>query len=231
MGILFNVTGPGPAWAMGRTGDKKLARAYRPDPTQFREFVQALGRRYSGTYPSGVDTGSKLPRVTLWSIWNEPNWPTWLAPQVVHVRGIRGPIPYAPILYRRLVYAALQGLRASGHGTDQVMIGETQPHGGNPTSARIPMRTGEFIRELFCVDRSLRPFTGRQAAVRGCGIFNRLGPMKVAYFAHHAYTGNKPPTWIDPTVTRSRSGTSPPCPGCSTRSPLAPTGCPEACRS
>ncbi len=58
VGLLFSVTGPGPAWA---TPGRKCAKAgpflgcqegvFRPDPDEFRDFVTAAGTRYSGSYP------------------------------------------------------------------------------------------------------------------------------------------------------------------------------------
>lgn len=38
---------------MGRTSDASLRKRCVPGQTQFGKFVQAVGRRYSGTYPSG----------------------------------------------------------------------------------------------------------------------------------------------------------------------------------
>lgn len=197
LSVYFNITGPGPAWAMGTTTDQKLKKAYLPDAVQFGNFVRAVGTRYSGNYPFGAGNPVNYPRMSMWSIWNEPNWPTWLAPQTIYSPDLHRVIPYSPILYRRLVYAARQGLDASGHQADAVMIGETQPHGGDPTDPRTPMRPAEFIRELFCVDHALRPLHGVEASGRRCGIFHRLGPMRISDFAHHPYTTNQPPGWTD----------------------------------
>jgi hypothetical protein len=198
IGLYFNVTGPGPPWAMGRTRDATLKKSYLPDTAQFGKFVQAVGARYSGSYPNGPGNAGNLPRVSSWSIWNEPNWPGWLAPQNVYSRRLRATLPYAPILYRRLFYSARAGLDGSGHLNDPVMIGETQPLGSPPDNGRTPMRPAEFIRELFCVDGHLRPLRGLAASVRGCDIFHRHGPMRFSDFAHHPYTKNLPPTWTDP---------------------------------
>ncbi len=57
VGLLFSVTGPGPAWATpgvrcDRAGDFGGCEegVYQPDPNEFRSFVEAAGTRYSGTY-------------------------------------------------------------------------------------------------------------------------------------------------------------------------------------
>lgn len=109
VGVLFSVTGPGPAWA---TEGRKCEKAgpfrgcqegvFRPDPDEFRDFVTAAGTRYSGSYAlepppdpdagglglTGIDNMGEppapapviLPRVDHWSVWNEPNFPAWLLP-------------------------------------------------------------------------------------------------------------------------------------------------------
>ena len=59
--------------------------------------MQAAGLRYSGRYAG-------LPRVSSWSIWNEPNQPGWLAPQWRRVGDTW--VPNSPRLYRQLVSAA-----------------------------------------------------------------------------------------------------------------------------
>jgi hypothetical protein len=202
IGVYFNVTGPGPPWAMGKTSDRVLKKAFMPDAAQFGKFVQALGRRYSGTYPNGALANGQpkpgdLPRMSLWSIWNEPNWPTWLAPQNVYSQKLHKLLPYSPILYRNLFYSARAALDRTGHKTDFVMLGETQPLGSDPQNGRTPMRPGLFIRELFCVDSHLHPFTGLEASARGCDVFRRRGPMAFTAWAHHPYTKKAPPTWTD----------------------------------
>jgi hypothetical protein len=195
--VYFDVTGPGPPWAMGKTPNKAIAKAFMPDPTQFGKFVQAVGTRYSGNYPNGVGKLNNLPRMSAWSIWNEPNWPTWLAPQNVYDPKLHQVLPYSPILYRRLYLAARRGLDRSGHTNDFVMLGETQPLGLAPNQDSTPMRPGEFIRELFCVGHNLRPLHGLAASERSCGDFAQHGAFRFTAWAHHPYTKAAPPTWTD----------------------------------
>jgi hypothetical protein len=199
--VYFDVTGPGPKWAMGKTKDKAVAKAFMPNIGQFGKFVVAVGKRYSGHYPgsAGSYPGSGfLPRMALWSIWNEPNWDTWLAPQNVYSPVLHAVLPYSPILYRAIYYAARRALDATGHKNDYVMLGETQPLGLNPNNDTTPMRPAQFIRELFCVGRTLRPLTGPAASVRGCSDFAKHAPFRFSAWAHHPYTRSRPPTWTDP---------------------------------
>jgi hypothetical protein len=188
--VYFDVTGPGPSWAMGKTSDPLEKATYMPNATQFGKFVEAVGTRYSGTYHG-------LPRVSTWSIWNEPNQVGWLSPQGVYNSKLHAVLPYSPILYRKLWYSARAALDATGHTDDIVLAGETAPLGSPPQNGRTPMRPAQFIREFFCVNGNLEPLTGLQASVRGCSIFQRGGPIVASGWAMHPYTKAEPPTWRD----------------------------------
>jgi hypothetical protein len=188
--VYFDVTGPGPSWAMGKTSDPTMKPSFMPNVGQFGKFVQAVGTRFSGTYHG-------LPKVSVWSIWNEPNQVGWLSPQGVYNSQLHQVLPYSPILYRQIWYAARSALNRTGHKADIVLAGETAPLGSPPQNGRTPMRPALFIREFFCVNHQLKPFTGMQASVRGCSIFKRKGPILASGWAHHPYTKAKPPTWRD----------------------------------
>jgi hypothetical protein len=233
IGLLFTVTGPGPNWAARRK--QSAYSVYRPKAKEFRAFVTAVGRRYSGTWtPEGGapyqpppsnplipilepraeaaqqgGTGGPLPRVSYWSIWNEPNFPSWLSPQSRRTRlpGYRGNLlPASPHIYRRLVDAGWAGLRESGHGSDLVLLGETAPRGGRPAinTTVPPLR---FLRELYCLDPDFRPFEGREARARACPAtprkrrrFRRAHPalFGASGWAHHPYSLDHRPTWRHP---------------------------------
>ena len=126
--------------------------------SEFKSFVTAVGTRYSGTYRG-------LPRVTFWSIWNEPNYGISLAPQATN----HDTIEVGAWSYRNIVDAAWSALHTSGHGRDTILIGETAPRGldhpiGNYSGVK-PLR---FLRALYCVDSSYRPLGGSAAKARGC---------------------------------------------------------------
>lgn len=198
MRVLFALGGLAPDWAS--SGTKHSPGAERPNPYAFRDFVEAVGRRYSGSYTVGggaspapppaddpdnplplplqastSQAGSTLPRVSLWSVWNEPNLSSWLAPQKVNGR------PWAPHHYRRLLRGADSALRETGHGKDTLLIGETAPYGAH----RQRLRPLHWLRELACVDGRFRPFRGKAARRRGCRNFKRLPGDG---YAHHPYT-------------------------------------------
>ena len=138
IGVLFNVTGGAPMWATGTRRGHHVSLQYKPDARAFGRFVEMLGRRYDGTHGA--------PRVTLWSLWNEPNQGALLQPQWQDGQ------PYSPRLYRRLARAGLAALQRSGHGDDRVLLGETAPIGVDRQGIKTNMRPGLFLRDLLCLD-------------------------------------------------------------------------------
>jgi hypothetical protein len=189
--LLLTPTGPIPAWASRCKGSSKHRRTCNPNPRLFRGFVRALGKRY--------------PTVKLWSIWNEPNLKSWLQPQY-QSRGAHA-IQKSGSIYRSLARSAISGLRGTGHGTDQIWLGETAPLGDDPSgcsaqrSLRVPRRCGRriqktspetFLRSVFCLKKNGHRLTGAQSREQGCRHYKRL---QVTGYAHHPYTrgGSRPP--------------------------------------
>lgn len=140
--VLVTVSGPVPKWASAN----RRSYTYKPSPTRFQRFVTAVGNRYRD-------------QVSLWSVWNEPNHPSFLSPQFVRGRA------YSPRWYRKLYFAAERGLSASGNGSDKVLLGETLPVGSSRTVA--PLR---FIRGLLA-PRGMLPAYGyaHHAYTNGAG--------------------------------------------------------------
>jgi hypothetical protein len=204
--VDFNLTAPGPLWAMAPGApNARAADHYRPAARDFGQFVLAIGRRYSGSYPAPPGAGvpaptgvrsPHLPRVGFWTIWNEPNQPGWLQPQWRTVGGLW--IADSPRLYRLYVDAAFAALQRAGHApsTDTILIGELAPEGIEGTAAADPIPPMPFIRALYCVDAGYSPLRGSQAAALHCpqngstaafasahpGLFDATG------FAHHPYS-------------------------------------------
>ncbi|MDQ6777106.1 MAG: hypothetical protein M3071_13020 [Actinomycetota bacterium] len=197
MGVNFVLAGPAPLWATPPAPRGVLSRTahdYKPSAPQFGSFALAVGKRYSGHYtPSGSST--PLPDVKFWAIWDEPNYGFQLAPQ-----GNNAGVEYAPYLYRNLVDQAWASLRASGHGNDTILIGDTAPRGGNiPALANgtVPLR---FLRAMYCVNSSFQQLRGQAAAVRQCpttaaasGRFRSQNPalFNASGFAAHLYTSGQ----------------------------------------
>src|SRR3954469_17952039 len=170
MTVLLTPTGPGPAWASSCGGSASARRICSPKPAEYGKFVTAPGRRF--------------PSVNRWSLWNEPNQGGWLTPQ--WKKSGRTHIPASPAIYRNLVRAATGALDATGHGSDQILLGETAPIGRTSGSyARRSLAPADFYRELFCLDKRGRKLRGKAARIRGCASFKRLA---VTGIAHHPYT-------------------------------------------
>ena len=194
--VYFNVTGPGPSWAH-RTPPRRLRRiraSYKPRAGAYKLFVKAVGRRFDGTYRDENGARDVLPRVSMWSLWNEPNQAGRLSPQWER-RGSRW-IPAAPAIFRQLAQLGYEGLVATGHRADNdvVLLGETAPLGAGGRSERSAMYPKRFLRELMCVKSNGKPYGGRSARLRRCAQFRRNGALQATGYAHHPYTKNLAPT-------------------------------------
>ena len=195
--VYFNITGPGPTFAHAKApaSQRRNQRTWKPKAGLYKQFVTAVGRRYSGSYRDENGPRNALPRVSFWSLWNEPNQAGWLSPQWEQRGSTR--VPTSPALYRELHHFGYQGLVASGHGGDTVLLAETAPLGSNKQTSRAPMRPGQFLRELACVQPDGTLYSGRAATLRDCGDFDRRGALKATGYAHHPYTKNVAPNVRD----------------------------------
>ena len=222
--LLFTITAPAPIWA---TSNPSLQQPMLdPNASDFGAFVTAVGRRYSGTYPDERPVTPPrpgglpflfpprpepqppptiLPRVKMWSLWNEPNQPGWLRPQAQTVGGRY--VPASPRVFRRLQDTGYAGLVASGHGRDGILLAETAPRGTRHLNPIAPMRPLLFIRELYCLDKRLRPYRGAAAAARGCPtdaagrrrfVADHPGLFRSTGWAHHPYGLEASPSTPDP---------------------------------
>jgi hypothetical protein len=206
MTLNLNVTAPAPLWAVARgASSAHYADHWMPSAAAYGRFFQALGTRYSGRYvPVGGQT--PLPRVSFWSIWNEPNQPGWLAPQWRSAP--HGSVMEAPVLYRSYAAAAFTALAKTGHrpATDTILVGDLAPEGcvAGETSCQggvyprpeWPAAPLPFLRAIYCVGPGYEPLAGAAAAALGCptkpdarafvsanpGLFQGTG------FAHHPYS-------------------------------------------
>jgi hypothetical protein len=189
--VYFQLTPPIPNWAIAPNyprGQGKLL-GQMPSLTMFNQFVQAVGKRYSGSWH---DTqGRVIPRVDYWGVWNEPNWQNWLNPITLDVGGVH--VTSQPMLYRGLVGAAWRGLEVTGHSSDTILIGE---------SANIGTVTPiKFVEDLYCVGPSYQPLTGTAAVAAGCpssgdrSSFLAQNPalFRMSGYAHHPYDFDIPP--------------------------------------
>ncbi len=159
--VHLSLTGPAPTWA---SGDGRIS-GYQPKTSYFTEFASTVAAHVKG-------------RVDRFSIWNEPNWRTWLGPQ-----------RNAPALYRRLYQSGYAAIKKVDPGA-KVLIGETSPYARNGYSTA-PIA---FLRALACVDKRWR-------RVRRCPV------LKADGYAHHPYEFRYPPSYRYPGADNATMGT------------------------
>jgi hypothetical protein len=100
--VQFTVAGPAPAWANGKHRAGLHEGAYKPNPTLYGRFIHDIALHFKG-------------RVDRYSVWNEPNWPGWLAPYKA-----------APQQYARLFRAGWIGVKSADPNA-KVLFGELAP--------------------------------------------------------------------------------------------------------
>ena len=166
-----NAGGGAPRWATGPGRPSGSTNPnWQPSASMYGAFVHALAVRYSGSYDPvlnrTVRDANDLPRVSFWSVWNEPDYGPSLAPQ-----GVPGDLTVenSPRVYRNLVDAAWSALQQTGHRGDTFIWGELAPRDtGSRWGVFAGMAPLVFLRAMFCVDSSYRPLQGAAAAIRGC---------------------------------------------------------------
>jgi hypothetical protein len=174
-----------PSWANGGKA-KSVAPTNAKD---LQDFAYAAAERYSGLWipPSWQQNASlgigntPLPKVSMWTAWNEPNNPLWLTPQYKRVGGkwrVESAYQYAKICnavytgVHSVVISATQGVVQG----EQVACGVTGPKGNDaPATSRA----------------SVDPLTFLSAA-------KKYGMKKFDVYAHHPYAadGGEPPSFV-----------------------------------
>jgi hypothetical protein len=175
--ILFT-----PGWANG-------GKARTVAPTNFKDlenFAYAAAERYSGLWtppvwqqdPTNPTTKLPLPKVNLWTAWNEPNNPIWLTPQYKRV-GKTWRVESA-FQYAKICNAIYNGVHSPFLGPlpdEHVACGVTGPKGNDaPATARA----------------SVDPLTFLTAA-------HKYGMKTFDVYAHHPYADigkNESPTYV-----------------------------------
>jgi hypothetical protein len=177
--ILFT-----PKWANHGAGKNRAPTSFAP----LRDFAYAAAERYSGFWtppdyqqdPS-FGAATPLPKVDMWTAWNEPNNPIWLAPQYKRVRGhwrVQSAYEYARIcnaVYNGEHSVLISADRGPIPG-EQVACGVTGPKGNDaPRTKRA----------------SVDPLTFLSAA-------HTFGMKRFDVYAHHPYanSGREAPGFV-----------------------------------
>ncbi len=171
--VDMDLTGGAPLWATGRGmphGHSYPFHNWAPSASKFGQFARAVAIRYSGNYNPilrRLDPGSSqdLPRVSFWSVWNEPNYGPSLSPQAPPHHPTT---PYSPRLYRGLLGRAWSALHATGHRSDTLLIGELAPRGVLSFGKFAMITPLLFLRSLYCLGGNYRPLRGSTAKLAGC---------------------------------------------------------------
>jgi hypothetical protein len=177
--ILFT-----PSWANG-------GKARNVAPTSgktLQDFAYAAAVRYSGFYtpptwqqdPTNSASAEPLPKVSMWTAWNEPNNPIWLAPQYKRVGKtwrVESARQYAKIC--NAVYAGIHSVLISperGPVANQVACGVTGPKGNDaPATKRASVDPLTFL-----------------------GQAKKFGMKTFDVYAHHPYSdlGDEAPSFV-----------------------------------
>jgi Glycosyl hydrolase catalytic core len=157
--VMFTIYAT-PWWANGGR-DQNVAPQ---NIARLREFAYAAAIRYSGHYRRA--DGVVLPRVSLWTAWNEPNIPLGLKPQWRKIGG-RWTIQSARD-YARICNAIYEGIHLTLLRGEKVACGVTTARGNNaPRTRRPSVSPIAFLRAMKAA--GLREFDA---------------------YAHHPYAGN-----------------------------------------
>jgi hypothetical protein len=154
--LQFVLTGPAPAWA---TSNHKVG-PMKPKAKYFKAFAAAAAAHFKG-------------RVDRYSIWNEPNHRSWIAP-----------LKSGPHTYRQLYVAGYSAIKRADRNA-KVLIGETSPFGigrGRHQNATPPLK---FLRGVTCANK-------RYKRAKKCGT------LKTDGYAHHPYDFDHKPTYKYP---------------------------------
>jgi len=174
--ILFT-----PKWANG-------GKARTVAPKNFKDlenFAYAAAERYSGLWipPEWQQNASlgignhPLPKVNMWTAWNEPNNPLWLTPQYKRV-GKTWRVESA-FNYAKICNAVMAGVHSKFLGPlsdEHVACGVTGPKGNDsPTTTRPSVDALTFLTQA-----------------------HRFGMKDFDVYAHHPYAdkGAESPTYI-----------------------------------
>jgi hypothetical protein len=185
--ILFT-----PAWANKGAGKNHAPTSYKA----LQDFASATAERYSGfwtppSYQQDASFGAPaaLPKVSMWTAWNEPNNPIWLAPQYKRVGKtwrVQSAYNYARIC--NAVYAGVHSVLISPQRGklpgEQVACGVTGPKGNDAPRTSRP---------------SVDPLSFLAAA-------HRYGMKKFDVYAHHPYanSGREAPSYMPRGKTKRR---------------------------
>ena len=177
--VDLDIAGGPPTWAQGKGVPSKFRShhfGWAVNAADYGSFVKAVATRYSGHFKPTGQTAA-LPKVSLYSLWNEPNFGQNLGPQSIDATKTSPGYSVAPLYYRNLLRSGYSTLRATAKGAS-ILVGEFAGSGRSGPVTRtapqgLPGQTAitspvPFIQTLYCLNSGYKPLTGKAATVAGC---------------------------------------------------------------
>lgn len=170
--ILLTVNNA-PAWAEGANMPKwAQPGSWKPNARDFGQFATALAKRYSGSFSDPIHPGKKLPHVSYYQAWNEPNMSYYITPQYKdegpgakrNGRGCPtkdGSALESPAIYRNLLNAFYAGVKAV-NPHDTVASASVDPFSSpncQPKMDNYRVAALRFDQALFCVNANDKPLS------------------------------------------------------------------------
>jgi hypothetical protein len=183
------ITAGAPPWAEGPGKPANApANAWRPNPTDFADFVAALAARYSGQFdPDGVGPQPPLPAVDSLEVWNEQNGSTSLSP------AFEGKTVLSAAIYRDMLNAAYNAVKAVNPKLI-VVAGALGPYGDRPGGPYPPgverVQPVTFWQDALCVrpaktGKKKKKGSKKKTAPKYVRTSGCSGPVKFDVLAHH----------------------------------------------
>ncbi len=186
LSVMIDVAFYAPRWATtgpDRFGPRPRNRINARD---FTNFAVAIARRYSGRFATSPHARQALPRVSIFTLWNEPNLAVFWTPQRRVLRGGRIALD-SPHAYRRLVAMAYPAIKRNRPDATVLVGGLASGQAWMPRARQAGIPAMRFIREMACVDTALRPLH-----TPDCARFHRVPGDGLAA---HPYSLGHPPDY------------------------------------
>jgi hypothetical protein len=209
MKVDLDIMGAPPAWAQGKGVPRKFLQkhyGWEPNAADYGQFVTAVAKRYNGSFK--VD-GKKLPKVSIFSLWNEPNFGEQLGPQQIRPTKKAPNVLVSPLYYRNLLRSGYSALKKSARGAT-ILFGETAANNKlHPNSGIGPSQISisgpvEWIQTLYCLNGSYKRLTGTAATAAGCTKLGSFRKQNPALFSASAYAAHPYASQFTPNVASSK---------------------------
>jgi hypothetical protein len=214
MKVDLDIMGAPPAWAQGEGVPQHFLQqhfGWIPNAKDYGQFVTAVAKRYNGSFSVA---GHKLPKVSIFSLWNEPNFGEQLGPQQIRPTKNAPNVMVSPLYYRNLLRSGYSALKKSAKGAT-ILFGETAaagklgPQTGTKSSQISISSPTTFIQTLYCLDGSYKRLTGAAAKAAGCtnlSSFKKQNPalFNASAYAAHPYASQFPPNATNAQVPKGQ---------------------------